>query len=129
MDRNLVLVVEDEPVICSMIEDALLEGGFQVACCGTADEALLFLDQEGNGPAGLVTDIRVASDISGWDVARHARECYPQVGVVYVSADSGSDWSAFGVPGSIFIQKPFASAQIVTGISTVLNQSGGSIAG
>lgn len=128
MDRNLVLVVEDEPVICSMIEDALLEGGFQVACCGTADEALLFLDQEGNGPAGLVTDIRVASDISGWDVARHAREYYPQVGVVYVSADSGSDWSAFGVPGSIFIQKPFASAQIVTGISTVLNQSGGSIA-
>ncbi|WP_340315248.1 response regulator [Rhizorhabdus argentea] len=125
MDKNLVLVVEDEPMICSMMEDALVEGGFEVACCGTADEALRFLDRGGHGPVGLVTDIRVASDVSGWDVARHARERYPQVGVVYVSADSGSDWSAFGVPGSVFIQKPFASAQIVTGVSTVLNQASG----
>jgi len=41
--------------------------------------------------------------------------------VVYLSGDSEADWTARGVPQSVFIAKPFAPAQVVTAISTLLN--------
>jgi hypothetical protein len=33
------------------------------------------------------------------------------------------DWAAQGVPKSLLVQKPFAPAQIITGIATLLNAS------
>ena len=69
----------------------------------------------------MLTDIRLGSGPSGWDVARHAREANPIVPVVYVSGDSASDWVVYGVPHSIMIPKPYAFPQVVTAVSTLMN--------
>ncbi|TJW01391.1 MAG: response regulator, partial [Mesorhizobium sp.] len=42
--------------------------------------------------------------------------------VVYVSGDSASQWGAEGVPNSIMITKPFFMPQIITAISTLMNE-------
>ena len=55
------------------------------------------------------------------DVARHARESVPTMPVVYVSGDSAGDWAVQGVPNSVMIPKPYAFAQIVTAVSTLMN--------
>ena len=71
---------------------------------------------------GLITDIRLGAGKTGWDIARHLRNAKPVILVVYMNGDSAIHWSADGVPESIMIQKPFFLAQIITAISTLLNQ-------
>jgi len=69
---------------------------------------------------GLVTDI-LRGRLTGWDVARRIREEEAAFPVVYVTAYSVEEWTAHGVPNSILIPKPFAPAQLVTALSTLLN--------
>jgi hypothetical protein len=52
------------------------------------------------------------------------RELNPDIAVVYMSADSGADWTAQGVPKSILVAKPFAISQISTALANLLNESG-----
>jgi CheY-like chemotaxis protein len=125
MPGNQVLVVEDETIIRLLVEEVLSDGGFEIASAVTGEEAIELLDNPAHEFVGLVTDIRLGDHLTGWDIARHARELNPEICIVYVSADSGDEWRSLGVPGSMFIQKPFASAQIVTAISTLLNAAGG----
>ena len=71
----------------------------------------------------LVTDIKLGSSTTGWDVARHARELKPEMPVVYMTGSESSDWPSLGVPNSILVPKPFAPAQVITAISQLLNSS------
>jgi DNA-binding NtrC family response regulator len=70
----------------------------------------------------LITDVNLGRDkLSGWDVAKRARELNPSVAVIYMTGDSGHDWAANGVPNSVLLLKPFAPAQVVTAVSQLLN--------
>ena len=46
--------------------------------------------------------------------------------VVYMTGGSGHDWEAEGVPNSILVPKPFAPAQIISAVTTLLNGAGSS---
>lgn len=59
----------------------------------------------------------------GWDVARHASELKPDIQVVYVSGDSAADWPAHGVPNSVIVPKPYAPAQLLTAVSTLMTKA------
>jgi len=54
-----------------------------------------------------------------WELGRLLQETIP---VVYITGDSAREWSANGVPNSIVLQKPFANAQLITAVSTLLNK-------
>src|SRR4051812_17023039 len=99
MNGPIVLAIEDEPLILADMEDALTEGGYAVIACSSAGDALRQLEECAQPIVGLVTDIRLYGEaLSGWDIARRARALFPSIGIVYVSADSGIDWRAKGVP-------------------------------
>ncbi len=126
----LVFVVEDEPLIQDLIEEALQEGGFSVEKASTAEDAIRLLDQKGADYRALVTDIKLGhSKLLGWDVAKHAREINHNVPVVYMTGDSAHEWSSNGVPGSILIEKPFAPAQVVTAVAQLINAQTPSLPG
>jgi DNA-binding response OmpR family regulator len=72
----------------------------------------------------LVIDINLAGRINGWDVARAAREIDPEFPVVYMTGAAAEEWAVKGVPNSILLAKPFAPAQLITAISSLLNTSG-----
>ena len=59
--------------------------------------------------------------MDSWEVAKQAREMDPQFPVVYMSGASAADWPSKGVPNSIMLSKPFASAQLLTAVSQLLN--------
>lgn len=122
MDQNVVLVVEDETLIMLDVQEGLEDAGYAVRCAKNADEAFAQFDREPSRIKALVTDIKLGSGASGWEVAVHVRESLPTIPVVYMSGDSASEWSSRGVPNSVMIQKPFALAQIVTAVSSLLNQ-------
>jgi CheY-like chemotaxis protein len=121
LDLPIILVVEDEPIVQDLIEEALNDGGFESAIVASGEEAITLLQ----GPKGkyraLVTDITLRGTIEGWQVAQRAREIDPEFPVVYMSGDSAGDWAANGVPNSIMLKKPFAPAQLVTAVSQLLN--------
>jgi CheY-like chemotaxis protein len=116
----VVLLVEDEPLVLLVAQDALEAGGYTVLPVQLATEALHVLDSRIAELSGLVTDIRLPGGVDGWEIARHARELKPDLPVVYTTADSAPDWPAKGVPNSVVVQKPYAGAQLLTAISTLM---------
>ena len=121
-DLLVILVVEDEALILMMVETILQEGGFKVEIAHSAEEAIRMIDVPDARYRALVTDIDLHSGkLTGWDVARHAREVTPNIPVVYMTAASADDWTSQGVPNSVLVNKPFAPAQILTAVSQLLN--------
>jgi DNA-binding response OmpR family regulator len=119
----VILVVEDDHLIQSIVEEALTDGGFEIVVASSGEQAMELLDTSGGKFRALVTDINLSGDkLNGWDVARHAREINPEFPVVYMSGDSAEDWASQGVPNSIMLAKPFAPAQLVTAVSQLLNR-------
>ena len=110
----VILVVEDEPLIQSFVEETLSEGGFEVAIVGSGEEAVALLIGQKTNYRALVTDINLLGRLDGWEVAKKAREIDPEFRIVYMSGAAAADWTSNGVPNSIMLEKPFAPAQLVT---------------
>jgi DNA-binding response OmpR family regulator len=118
----VILVVEDDQLIQSVVEESLTDGGFEMVIASSGENALELLDASEGKYRALVTDINLGRDkIDGWDVARHAREIDPTFPVIYMSGRDAGDWASKGVPNSIMLAKPFAPAQLVTAVSQLLN--------
>jgi CheY-like chemotaxis protein len=121
-DAVVILVVEDDELIQGVVEEALTEGGFEIALASSGEQAIELLNAAKPVCRALVTDINLAKNkMDGWAVARHARENKPDMPVVYMTGEAADDWASQGVPNSILITKPFAPAQLVTAISQLLN--------
>lgn len=123
MNSNVILLVEDEALLLFEMETSLVEAGFEIISCVSGFQAMAAFDAEPARFKVVVTDIRLGEGPTGWDLARHVREVTPTMPIVYVSGDGALDWESRGVPGSIMISKPFVMTQIITAVSTLLNQS------
>jgi DNA-binding NtrC family response regulator len=120
-DSVTVLIVDDETLIHPTLQDALEEGGFATTAASEPDQAIAMLEAEGASFSALVTDINLGSKLTGWDIAKRAREINPDIPVVYMTGFADNEWSANGVPNSVLLTKPFAGAQLVTAVSQLLN--------
>jgi CheY-like chemotaxis protein len=69
----------------------------------------------------VITDINLRGRLTGWDVAKRARELDPAIPVIYMTGDAADQWASLGVPNSLLLNKPFAPAQIVTAVAQLLN--------
>jgi DNA-binding response OmpR family regulator len=116
----VILVIEDDDAIQTIVEDALTDAGFEPAIAPSGEEAVTLLKGRKTEYRALVTDIHLRGKMDGWDVAQQAREIDPEFPVVYMSGKSAAEWSK-GVPNSIMLEKPFAPAQLVTAVSNLLN--------
>ena len=127
-DIPAVLVVEDEYSLQGVVEDALIEGGFEVDILSSGEEALTLFKARLKNFKALVTDVNLKGRMSGWEVARQIREIEPACQVIYMTGAAGGDWPSQGVPNSILLQKPFAPVQLVTAVAQLLNAAGPSSA-
>ena len=116
----VLLYVEDEAITQDLVEASLREAGFEVLLASCGAEALELLGTSDGALRGLITDINLGDGPDGWDVACRARELTSGLPVVYVSGASEGEWTSRGVPCSVMIAKPFAPAQIVVAISSLL---------
>jgi CheY-like chemotaxis protein len=116
----LILVVDDEVLISEMVVDALEQAGFSTLVAHDVQGAIVLFEANGDDVRGLVTDIDFDGGGDRWELARRAREQASDLPVVYVSGASGHDWASRGVPNSLMIAKPFAPAQVVVAISSLL---------
>ena len=120
-DLLVILVVEDDHAIQSVVEEALTDGGFEPAIAASGEEAITLLKGGLTKYRALVTDINLRGSMEGWEVARQAREIDPEFPIVYMTGLSAEEYGSKGVPNSILLNKPFAPAQLVTAVSQLLN--------
>ena len=120
-DVPVVLVVEDEYSLQGLVEEALIDGGFETDVLSSGEEALTLFRGRVKNYKALVADVNLKGRISGWEVAKQVREIDPGCPVIYMTGSAADEWASRGVPHSILLQKPFAPAQLVTAVSTLLN--------
>jgi CheY-like chemotaxis protein len=120
-DLLVVLVVEDDAPVQTIVEEALADGGFEPAIAASGEEAVTLLKGIKGKYRALVTDIQLRGVMDGWEAARRAREIDPEFPIVYMTGGNAADWPSHGVPNSILLTKPFAPAQLVTAVSQLLN--------
>ena len=107
-----VLVVEDELMVADIIEEVLVDAGFQVCgITGSTREAVLLAEQ--HRPDLAIVDVMLA-DGYGTDVASVlvAQNC----GVLYTTGNANS---VKGSPGHACLQKPFSSQLLAPALDVV----------
>lgn len=107
MSKLTGLVVEDEWLLRLELAEELTAAGWQVREAATGEEAMRLLNQlkaEGANLDFLVTDIRLGGPLDGWDVAEACRQIWPEIPVIYVSANPIAEKRR--VEGSEFLSKP-----------------------
>lgn len=86
-DGRGVLVVDDEPVVRSVISRCLQGRGWRVFQAGSVKEALAVLREQGDSVGLVVTDV-VMPQGSGWDFHQAARSERPDLPFLFMSGYS-----------------------------------------
>ena len=117
-----ILLVEDEVLLCWVLEEALQADGHRVVT-RTSGDAGLAAPEEGRFDL-LVTNIRLKDGPDGWELARRARELHPDICVLYVSGDSVAQHPAQGVPESMMLAKPFEPERLRQTVRELVERCG-----
>ena len=117
-----VLVVEDEAMVCELAAEALLDEGYRVLTAADADAAEDILARERVDL--LFTDIDLARNTNGIALAHRARRALPRLPVVYTSGGRDGLSPAEAVSRSVFVPKPYRTAQIVAVTHDLLRDRG-----
>lgn len=106
---RVALVVEDEWLVRDIMVSELKASGWSVVEAATGEEVLALL--AANEVDVLLTDVRLAGSMSGWDVAHAVRAIEPLLPVIYASANPSD--AALRVEGSLFFSKPYLPEDVV----------------
>jgi CheY-like chemotaxis protein len=107
---GLVLVVEDEWLVRDVIVTALKDAGWNVLEASTGESAIGLIEDNPHIDV-LFTDIQLAGQLSGWDVAEAFRAAKPEMPVIYTSGNTIDRSRA--VDNSQFFSKPYRAAEIL----------------
>ena len=115
-----VLVVEDEPEVADLVEDALKEAGFSVTVAHDDRSAFQKLEREPRSFAAIVTDINLGAGVTGFDIARRARSLNDEIKVIYISGQ-GPHSKQFSVDAALMIDKPFRPSDLAEQIAVLVH--------
>ncbi len=119
-NNALVLVVDDEPRMCDVIERILKQEGYQVITASNGNIALQLTKEK--EPDLILLDL-IMPGIDGREVCLRVREFSPKTQIIYFTAKVEPDPLALKELRSeadAFITKPATSKQILSRISSVL---------
>jgi CheY-like chemotaxis protein len=116
-----VLLVEDEPVVRSLVEEMLTSVGYTVYSAAVPGEAIAIAEGDAVIDA-VVTDV-VMPEMNGHQLAQRLRELRPGVPVLYTSGYTGEVVEARGLleVGDAFVRKPFSATTLVGTLRKLLD--------
>jgi CheY-like chemotaxis protein len=119
-----ILIVEDEALIASYIEEVLGESGFHVAGIAASGPEALSLAAE-NHPSLALVDIRLTGPIDGIELACLLRQRFA-LPAIFLSglADADTTARAQAARPLGFLPKPFLPSQVFNAIQRALDRLG-----
>jgi len=116
-----ILVVDDEQVICEILEFNLINEGYEITCAHSAEEALKLLAPD---HSLILLDIMM-SGISGYKFAELLRQKKNKIPIIFLSAkDTENDMlTGFSIGGDDYISKPFSVKEVIARVKAVLKRS------
>jgi CheY-like chemotaxis protein len=108
--RATALIVEDDPMQREMICLLLEESEVDVIECESAEAAELVLERVGANVALMMTDVQLAGDMNGVELAHIARKHNPDMGVIVTSGRPLRQELPDGVQ---FWSKPWAPLDVI----------------
>ncbi len=110
--QRTALVVEDEPLLCSLIGRLLGDSGFTVVEAGSAIDAFGYFTQTEFDL--IVADIDLGAGPNGIDVVQRIRAQSPGIGVVFLTnlrdpRVSGKTWSAIPRDAAYIVKSELGS--------------------
>ncbi len=122
MADTRILIVDDEPELCRLLEDYLDEAGYMANSVHTAADmrASILADP----PHLVLLDLRLP-DADGFDLAREL-STRPDIGVIIISARGESVDRVIGleIGADDYIAKPFEEREVLARVRTVLRRIG-----
>ncbi|QHQ60776.1 response regulator [Anaerocolumna sedimenticola] len=123
--KAMILVVEDEPIICNFIATTLSANEYKVIECSTGKEAISLIPS--HCPDVVLLDLGLP-DMDGLAVLKEVRE-WSDIPVIVVSArgDEKSKVQALDLGADDYITKPFGTSELLARIRTAIrhNNKGG----
>jgi two-component system cell cycle sensor histidine kinase/response regulator CckA len=115
-----VLVVEDDPLVRTMVRRSLSEAGFKILEAGDGPEGLR-LASEHEDIDVVLTDLALPG-IGGRELARRLADVRPDLPVVFMSGYTDDDLARRGLleAGHPFLEKPFPPEALARKIGEVL---------
>lgn len=102
--RLTVIVADDNEPVRRYLADVLQIAGYEVLLAQDGLDALKLLCARPDVGA-LITDVEMPR-MDGLALARHARQCRAEIGIIYVSGLDHADVVRSAVPGSTVLSKP-----------------------
>lgn len=105
MQRNKVLVVDDDVPLRCTLEMILEEAGYEVSSAGNGEEALKALER--SMPEVIVLDMKMPI-MDGWQFAKRFRERYGhQAALLVNTASADNEARARSIEAEAYVSKPF----------------------
>jgi DNA-binding NtrC family response regulator len=103
--KSRILIVDDEPTVLSTMKVILHTKGYEVVTTASAAEARAVL--EAHGFEVVLTDMRMETELAGYDVVVAAKERQPAPAVIIMTAVPllPSEWKTRGVD-AVFAKPP-----------------------
>ena len=115
-----ILIVDDEPVIRTLLELVLHRAGFTVLSAGCGCEAISISELHRGEIALLITDITLPG-MTGWTLAREMMRADPDIPILFISGGcTQSDFESFG--RSEFLAKPFSLSTLLMEVQNLLTE-------
>ena len=108
--RATALIVEDDPMQRDMICLLLEESEVDVIECESAEAAELVLERAADNLVLLMTDVQLAGNMDGVELAHIARRYNPEMGVIVTS---GKPLRQRLPEGALFWAKPWAPLDVI----------------
>ena len=122
MEKEKILVVDDEVLILNVCKKVLLMEGYEVLTAASGKEALKIVESK---PVDLlITDIRMPG-ISGKELLKKAKDMHPEMSAAVITGYSSMDLAieTMKLGAQAFIIKPFTPKELKSTVSHLVERS------
>jgi two-component system, cell cycle sensor histidine kinase and response regulator CckA len=123
MPSDIILVVDDEPVVLKIVAAILTGAGFQVLAAASPDEALATARQHAQPIRLMLSDV-VMPGLCGPDLAEALEELHPETEWLFMAGlpDSSEVEERILERGLAFLPKPFGVRTLLAKVDEVLGR-------
>jgi CheY-like chemotaxis protein len=120
--RAKVMIVDDEPTVCSVLVSVLTNLGYDPVASADPRAALRMIESGGARPDVLITDF-VMPHMSGLELIHRGKAFLPALKTILASGEVEQPDVSAGVQPDAYLEKPFSTQALAAALKSLLEES------